>query len=119
MNTIHTGRNLFRGIGYRFFQAAILALAVAMASPARAADDRAVKAKVPPVYPEIAKRMKIAGLVRVEATVDAEGKVTDVKVLSGNSMLAPAAEDAIRKWRFEPASASSTVEVALNFALAQ
>ncbi|HMD78334.1 MAG TPA: energy transducer TonB [Terracidiphilus sp.] len=108
-----------RRTGMRLLQATALALVVAMAMPARAADERAVKSRVPPVYPEIAKRMKITGTVMIEATVDADGKVTDVKTLSGNHALSIAAEDAVRKWRFVPASSPSTVDVSVNFALTQ
>jgi TonB family protein len=100
-------------------QTAALALVVALAIPASAADNRAIKTRVPPVYPEIAKRMKISGEVRLEVTVDPEGKVTDVKKVSGNGMLSAAAEDAVRKWRFESGPGASTVEVSLNFALVQ
>jgi TonB family protein len=101
----------------RLFQAAALALVVAMAMPARAADERAVKTRVAPVYPEIARRMKIAGVVRVEATVDAEGRVVDVKTVSGNHMLSPAAEQAVHNWKFAAGDGVSTVEVDVNFAL--
>lgn len=86
---------------------------------ARASDERAVKSRVAPVYPEIAKRMRIGGVVKLEATVDAEGKVTDVKAVSGNQMLSVAAEDAVRKWRFVPAGGQSVVDVTLNFEAAQ
>ena len=103
----------------RLFQAAALALVLALAMPARAADVRAIKSRVPPVYPEIAKRMKIDGSVKVEVTVDADGKVSDVKTVSGNRVLSSAAEDAVRKWRFEPGPGQSTVEVSINFSLAQ
>ncbi len=106
-------------VGVRLFQAAALALLLALAIPAGGADNRAVKSRTAPVYPEIAKRMKVAGEVRLEVTVDPEGKVTDVKKLSGNAMLSAAAEDAVRKWRFEPGPGASTVEVSLNFALSQ
>jgi TonB family protein len=108
-----------RRAGMRLFQVAALALMVAFALPARAADDRPVKQRVAPVYPEIAKRMKISGEVKVEATVDATGKVTDVKTLSGNHMLSIAAEDAVRKWRFEPGGSESHVDVAVNFSVSQ
>jgi TonB family protein len=111
--------NGLQRIGVRIFQTAALALVVAMAIPASAADNRAVKSRTAPVYPEIAKRMRIAGEVRLEVTVDPDGKVIDVKKISGNTMLSTAAEDAVRKWRFEPGPGTSTVEVSLNFAAAQ
>jgi TonB family protein len=111
--------NGLRRAGVRVIQTVALALVVAFTIPANAADNRAVKTRVAPIYPEMAKRMKIAGEVRFEVTVDPEGKVTDVKRLSGNGMLSAAAEDAVRKWRFEPGPDTSTVEVALNFAFAQ
>lgn len=112
------GRKLLPA-GRHLFQAAGLVLTVAMALPAKAADERAVKSRVAPTYPEIAKRMRITGTVRVEATVDAEGKVTAVKTLSGNRTLATAAEDAVSKWKFVAAAGSSTVDVDLNFNLGQ
>jgi TonB family protein len=105
----------------RLFQVAALALlaSLALPVPARAADDRAVKSRVAPVYPELAKRMKIGGIIRVEAVVDPEGKVVDTKTVSGNHMLSTAAEEAVRKWRFVPAAAQSTVEVSINFTAVQ
>jgi len=97
---------------------AAIGLAVAMVLPASAANDRAVKTKVPPVYPELAKRMKITGVVKVEATVDPDGKVTGVKVISGKSAIQNAAEDAVRKWKFVAGDATDTVNVDVNFAIA-
>ena len=97
---------------------AMLAIVLAMALPATAANDRAVKTKTAPVYPELAKRMKITGVVKVEATVDADGKVTGVKVISGNSALQNAAEDAVRKWKFASGEGTDTVNVDVNFAIA-
>ncbi len=103
----------------RLLPALALALLAALAIPASAADSRGVKMRVAPVYPEMAKRLKISGEVRVEVTVDPAGKVTEVKKLSGNGMLSVAADEAVRKWKFEPGPDTSTVDVTLNFALAQ
>lgn len=97
--------------------AAVVALVVALVIPARAADERAIKSRVAPTYPEVAKRMRISGAVRLTVTVDPAGRVIDVKPLSGNNMLSVAAEEAVRKWRFEPGSSVSNVEVSLNFTL--
>ena len=104
-----------RRAGLRFAQAAALAIVFSLAMPARA-DGRAIKSRFQPPYPEIAKRMRISGMVRLAVTVDPEGTVTDVKPLSGNTMLSIAASEAVRKWRFEPGS-ESTEEIALNFSL--
>jgi TonB family protein len=89
---------------------------VALTLPGGASDERAVKSKVPPVYPEIAKRMKITGVVKLEATVDADGKVTAVKTVSGNHVLSEAAEEAVRKWKFATGSGESVVSLDVNFA---
>ncbi|MGD0155870.1 MAG: energy transducer TonB [Terracidiphilus sp.] len=97
--------------------AAVFALAAGLALPARAGDDRAVKSRVAPVYPEIAKRLKITGEVKLEALVNAEGKVKSVKAVSGNHMLGTAAEDAVRQWRFEPGDGDAVVVVAVNFTM--
>jgi TonB family protein len=97
---------------------AALAAAVALTLPARAADERAIKTRVAPIYPELAKRMHTGGVVKFEASVDPDGKVTGVKTLSGNRALSQAAEDAVTKWRFVSAPAASTVQVDLNFTVA-
>ena len=105
-------------LGRRLLQAAALAMMLTMVVPAFAAA-RAVKYRVPPVYPEVAKRLRIEGVVRVAATVDAKGDVTDVKEVSGNHILSLAAEEAVRKWKFEPASGQSIINIDINFTLGQ
>lgn len=96
---------------------AVLILLAGLAMPGRAADERAVKSRVVPVYPEIAKRMRISGVVKVEVTVDADGKVVEVKPVSGNQMLSNAAQDAVRKWKFAPGEGQATMQLSINFDL--
>jgi TonB family protein len=74
-----------------------------------------VEKRVPPVYPEIAKRMRISGVVHIEATVAADGSVTAAKATTGNKMLSPAAEDAVKRWKFVPGDSQSTVGIDINF----
>ena len=59
------------------------------------------------------------GAVVIEVTVNADGGVSNVKALSGNRMLSSAAEDAVRKWKFEPGDGQATIQVAINFSLSQ
>jgi TonB family protein len=63
---------------------------------------RHVRNKVEPVYPELARKMNLTGTVKVEVVVAANGTVKEAKVVGGHPVLASAALEAIRKWRFEP-----------------
>jgi len=103
--------------GIKLVQAGALALIFVMALPAVASEARGVKSRVPPVYPEIAKRMRVSGMVKLEASVDAQGKVTEVKEVSGNHTLAVAAKEALMHWKFVPADADSNETVEINFEL--
>lgn len=107
-----------RRVGFRGLQAVALSAIVALALPARAGDTRAVKSRVSPVYPELAKRMHITGEVELQVTVDPQGKVKDVKPVSGNHVLSAAAEDAVRQWKYVAGDGDSVVTVTINFALA-
>ena len=60
--------------------------------------------KIPPVYPALARAQKISGKVEVEAEINDNGDVFRAKAVSGPDMLRPAAEEALRKWKFKPAS---------------
>jgi protein TonB len=58
--------------------------------------------RVPPVYPTPARSARIEGSVRLEAIIGADGQVHEVRVLDGNQLLAQAAVEAVRQWRYEP-----------------
>jgi len=58
---------------------------------------------VPPVYPALAKTNHVTGDVTLDALIDATGKVTVVKVVSGPTLLRESAMDAVRLWKYEPA----------------
>jgi len=113
-------KHVSRHLGLVVAVGMIFSMGVSIAVPASAlAEDRKVEHRVPPVYPELAKRMKISGVVKVSATVAADGSVVKAQALGGNRMLAPAAEDAVRRWKFASGAAQSTVEVDVNFQMAE
>lgn len=58
--------------------------------------------KVTPVYPEIAKRARITGVVGIEAIIAKDGKMRSLQVLSGHPLLITAALDAVKQWRYKP-----------------
>jgi TonB family protein len=77
--------------------------------------ERRVKNKVAPSYPELARKMNLAGVVKLEITVAPNGTVKDTKVIGGNPILVNAAIDAVKKWRFESGSEDSSQLVEFKF----
>jgi TonB family protein len=77
--------------------------------------DRKIAARVAPLYPDLAKRMHIHGVVRVEAVVKPNGAVKSTRVLGGNPVLVDAALDAVSKWKFDAAQAETTEIVQVTF----
>src|SRR5713226_1967849 len=59
---------------------------------------------VSPVYPTLAKNQHVSGSVMVDALIDANGRVTTMKVVSGPTLLQQAAMDALKQWKYQPAS---------------
>jgi TonB family protein len=58
--------------------------------------------RVEPEYPWLAQHRHIQGIVILEATVDARGRVTNVNTLRSHPVLEDAAVHAARQWRYEP-----------------
>jgi len=77
--------------------------------------ERKTKSRVAPVYPELAKRMNITGVVKVRVTVAANGSVKSASLVGGHPVLANAALDAVKKWHFEAAPQESTEIVEFRF----
>jgi protein TonB len=59
---------------------------------------------VPPEYPQFAKTQHVSGSVQIDALVDTSGNVAEVKAISGPQLLQHAALDAVRKWKYTPAT---------------
>jgi len=55
-----------------------------------------------PQYPVIAKQTKVQGVVQIDAVLDTDGSVIEMKVVSGHPLLIQAALDAVRQWKYEP-----------------
>ena len=76
---------------------------------------RKVKNRVAPSYPDLARRMSITGTVKVAVIVAPNGTVISTKVVGGHPLLCDAAVDAVKKWKFEPASEESSGVVEFKF----
>jgi outer membrane biosynthesis protein TonB len=83
-----------------------------------AADEpmRKVTKRVAPVYPIIARRLKLSGTVKLTAVVAGGGQVTNIEIIGGHPILILAAQDAAKQFVFESASAESREILTFVFA---
>jgi TonB family protein len=73
-----------------------------------------------PVYPVVAKSARVGGTVIIEATVGADGKIADARVVKSVPLLDQAALDAVRQWEYAPTRVRGVavpvmINVAINF----
>ena len=76
---------------------------------------RKVLQTVKPEYPDALRLAQIGGLVRLSATVQPNGTVTQVEIRGGNPILAEKAQVAVMKWKYAPGPTQTTEEVTLSF----
>jgi TonB family protein len=110
------GRKLLLGVAGLAAVAAPMVIGLVGATPGRAAaqataepvqveqsvESRLVVKKVPPEYPEAAKKARIQGVVLLEAIISKEGDVERVDVVNGDAALAPSAVEAVKQWKYKP-----------------
>ncbi len=58
--------------------------------------------RVEPQYPPLARQMRIQGVVELLAVVGTDGRIRELRLLSGSPLLAPAAMDAVKHWIYRP-----------------
>jgi TonB family protein len=97
-----------------------------LASPALATSEGVTPARlehrVEPIYPGDAKRLHIEGPVVLRATIDEKGSIQSLDVVKGSPLLAKAAVEAVRKWRYRPSELNhrfvpSTTDITVVFHL--
>ena len=77
--------------------------------------ERKIISRVSPAYPDLAKRMHVGGVVKVEVVVRSNGSVKSARALGGNPVLIESATEAVHKWKFETAAAETTEVLQLTF----
>ena len=78
-------------------------------------EGRRIVYQVPPVYPPVLRQNMIGGLVRVIAVVSPSGTVERTEPVGGNPVLVVAAQDAVKRWKFQPGPTQTRELVTLRF----
>ena len=102
------------------FFTALFALVISaspQAQQSRVNDDssRRIVNRVEPEYPETLKRLYIGGIVRLQVTVSASGRVESTELLGGSPILGQSAIKAVKQWKYAPAAGTDKLVVQLEF----
>ena len=79
--------------------------------------------KVQPAYPPLARQARIQGTVLLQAEISKDGTIENLRLISGHPMLAPAAIEAVKQWRYKPYILNGEpvevdTQITVNFTLA-
>jgi protein TonB len=79
--------------------------------------------KVSPTYPPLARQARIQGTVVLQAQISKDGSIQNLQLISGHPMLAPAAIEAVKQWKYKPYLLNGEpveveTQVQVNFTLA-
>ena len=85
------------------------------AEPASPPSHRTVITRVPPVYPELARRMRLTGTVTLRIVVQPNGTVSEIHIESGHPILGAAAQEAVARWRFSTGPDPTTIHIDVVF----
>ena len=58
--------------------------------------------KIQPAYPPLARQARIQGSVLLQAEISKDGSIQNLRLISGHPMLAPAAIEAVKQWKYKP-----------------
>jgi len=76
---------------------------------------RKAKLLATPQYPDLAKKLSLSGVVKIEITIGPDGKVKRTHILGGHPVLAAEAEKAAMRSEFEPGPKETTEVIEFKF----
>jgi TonB family protein len=79
------------------------------------ADDRKIKTQVTPAYPELMRRHRMGGTVKLRITINPDGRVTEAKAVGGHPMLIAPATEAVKQWKYEPGVEQTVTVIEIRF----
>jgi TonB family protein len=95
---------------------------IAAATDAAEREHMSTDAAQPQNYPLLAQQMRVQGSVVLQALIGTDGVIENLRVLTGPSILASAAEQAVREWKFKPIvqngqPVESQAKITVNFTI--
>ncbi len=102
---------------WTWFAASLMAVGLMAGALAaqNSGNERKVKSKTAPAYPELARRMGVSGKVKIEVVITPDGHVRSTRVIGGHPLLVQVCQASLREWKYFPAPEESTQIVECDF----
>ncbi len=68
-----------------------------------------------PRYPDLAKNLRLSGVVKVQIIIAPDGKITSSKVLGGHPLFVTSVEETLKNWKYAPAATETTAVLEFRF----
>jgi TonB family protein len=106
-------RNACKG---RILGGALLALALSLGmANLQAQEGRKALSNPAPTYPEVAKKMRLVGTVKVQVVIAADGRIKETTFRGGHPVLVNAVEETLKNWKYAAGSGETTTQLEFNF----
>ena len=92
----------------------VLALSLGVGS-LQAQESRKALSNPVPAYPEVAKRLRLVGTVKVQVLIGADGRIKEKNFIGGHPVLVNAVDETLKNWKYAPASGETTTQLEFNF----
>ncbi len=79
--------------------------------------ERTLVKQAKPVYPELARKMRVYGSITLTISILPDGRVRDIVLESGHPLLVNAAKDAVKQWKYATGPDTTTTSVTVRFDL--
>jgi outer membrane biosynthesis protein TonB len=80
-----------------------------------AQENRRVIANPAPNYPDVAKRVRLIGVVKAQVLISADEQIKEVRVLGGHPVLVNEVQETLKNWKYAPASNATTKSLEFTF----
>lgn len=95
---------------------AVLAMALSLGvANMQAQETRKVLSNPVPTYPEVAKRLNLSGVVKVQVVIGADGRIKETNFIGGHPILVNAVEQTLKNWKYAPANGETTKQLEFSF----
>jgi TonB family protein len=80
-----------------------------------AQSSRKVLSNPEPPYPEVARRLRLSGVVKVQVTIAPDGKIKETKIMGGHPIFVNSVEQTLKDWKYAPSATETTTQMEFTF----